>query len=263
MPDAPEPQPDSRPDDSGGPARHHDQSSRRRLLDALRKPARTQVVAGVLLALLGFAVVTQIRSNDIDNSYASLREQDLIDLSTGLAGTTQRAQAEIDRLLRTRTELQSDSSRRQAALEQAQEEADSLNVLAGLVPVTGPGIRATVTEDTGTVSISSMLDLIEQLRSNGAEAIQFNGQVRVVAQTSVAAGVGGLVVDGTQLEAPYVIDAIGVANTLAQSVEFPLGPRAQLRDDGASIDVQELTSLDIETVREPVQPDFAEPDPGQ
>ncbi len=60
-----------------------------------------------------------------------------------------------------------------------------------------------------------MLDTIQELRSVGAEAIQVNGTVRVVAQTLGRRGGGWTHVDGTEVESPYVIDAIGLASTLA------------------------------------------------
>ena len=78
-------------------------------------------MVGVLLAVVGFAVVTQVRANEVDDTYAGYRQQDLIDVLNGLAGTTQRAEAEIARLESTRDDLQSRHQRRQAALEQAQE----------------------------------------------------------------------------------------------------------------------------------------------
>jgi uncharacterized protein YlxW (UPF0749 family) len=163
----------------GGPP-----SGRQRLLTALKRPARAQAVVAVLLAVVGFAAVTQVRANEVDNTYAGLREQDLIDVLNGLAGTTQRAETEISRLETTREGLQSSTDSRQAALAQAQDRSDTLAILAGLVPVTGPGIRITVKEMTGEVGIGSMLDTLQELRTAGAEAIQINGQVRLVAQSS-------------------------------------------------------------------------------
>ncbi|WP_323793896.1 DUF881 domain-containing protein, partial [Nocardioides sp.] len=86
--------------------------------------------------------------------------------------------------------------------------------------------------------------------------------VRAVAQTSFEDGVGGLLIDGTLVEAPYVIDAIGVANALASAIRFPLGPLKQLEGDGPRVvEVLELASLDIDAVRRLVQPEFATPDP--
>lgn len=238
-------------------------SGRQRLVSALFRPSRAQVVVGALLALVAFATITQVRANEVDNTYSTYREQDLIDVLNGLAGTTQRARAEIDRLERTRDDLQSDTNAHQAALTQAQTEADTLSILAGLVPVTGPGIRVTVTETDTTVSVSTVIDMIQELRTAGAEAIQFNGQVRLIAQSAVEDGIGGIMIDGQQLSAPYVVDVIGEPSTLAGAITFPDGPQDRFEDDHAVVETQELKSLDIESVREPVTPDFAQPDDEQ
>ena len=239
-------------------------TGRQRLLRALVRPSRSQAVVAVLLAVLGFAAVTQVRFNEVDNTYGSLREQDLIDVLNGLAGTSQRAEAEIARLQRTRDDLLSDTGSREAALAQAQQEADTLSILAGLVPVTGPGIRVTVTEQTGTVGVQSMVDTLQELRTAGAEAIQVNGQVRVVADTAVEDVSGGLLVGGQMVTSPYVIDVIGEPHTLASSgIDFPDGPRDLFQDDGASVVVDELSSLDIESVVKPSRPEYAEPDGAQ
>ena len=79
-------------------------TGRQRLLAALKRPARAQVVVAILLAAVGFSAVTQVRANEVDNTYAGYREQDLIDVLNGLAGTTQRAESEIARLEATRDE---------------------------------------------------------------------------------------------------------------------------------------------------------------
>ena len=238
-------------------------TGRQRLRTALLRPSRAQVVVAVLLAVVGFSAVTQVRANEVDDTYAGLREQDLIDVLNGLAGTTQRAQSEIARLEATRRDLQSSTDARQAALAQAQDRADTLAIMAGLVPVTGPGIRITVTEDRAPVDVDTMLDTIQELRAAGAEAMQINGKVRIVAQSSVEEAVGGIYVDGTLLSAPYVIDVIGEPHTLTGGMTFLEGPRAQFEEDGQSVKIDELQSLDIESVVQPQQPQYAQPDGSQ
>lgn len=259
MPEStPGPQPGPGPDEQPAP------SGRQRLFRALVRPSRSQAMVAVLLAVLGFAAVTQVRFNEVDNTYGSLREQDLIDVLNGLAGTSQRTEAEIARLQRIRDDLLSDTGSREAALAQAQDEADTLSILAGLVPVTGPGIRVTVTEQTGTVQVQSLVDTLQELRTAGAEAIQINGQVRVVVDTAVEDVSGGLLVGGELVTSPYVIDVIGEPHTLASSgIDFPDGPRDLFEDDGASVVVDELASLDIESVVKPSKPEYAEPDTAQ
>jgi uncharacterized protein YlxW (UPF0749 family) len=235
-------------------------TGRDRLRAALLHPRSHQIVVALLLAALGFAAVVQVRTNDVDDSYSALREQDLIDVLSGLAGTSQRARSEIARLEQDKRDLQSDSRRQFAALQQAQKQADTLNILAGLVPVTGPGIRVTITEQTGPVDIDSVLDTIEELRSAGAEAMQVNGQVRVVAQSSLEDEVGGFSVDGTLVTSPYVIDVIGDPHTLHGALVFNQGPAFQLRDDGADVQIDELDRIDIESVHAADRPEFSQPE---
>jgi uncharacterized protein YlxW (UPF0749 family) len=207
-------------------------------------------VVGVLLAALGFAAITQVRTNTTDNSYAGYREQDLVDVLSGLAGASQRAQSELNRLESDRRRLEASERRQSAALGAAQKQADELAILAGMVPVTGPGIRMTVTEGPRPIDVDSVLDTIEELRSAGAEAMQVNGKVRLVAQSSVQAVDGGIEIDGTRLTSPYVIDAIGEPHTLHGALSILDGPIDQFHQSGATVDVQEEKSLDITAVHQ-------------
>jgi uncharacterized protein YlxW (UPF0749 family) len=235
------------------------EDGRSRLWRAVARPTRGQVVVGVLLALVGFAGVTQVRSNQVDDTYAGLREQDLIDILNGLAGTTQRAQAEIQRLEATRDDLRSDTNARQAALEQTRNQAEVLSIMAGTVPVSGPGVTITIEEVSGQVDVGPFIDMVQALRSSGAEAMQINGEVRVVAQTSFEDGTGGLIIGGRLLEAPFTVDVIGNPDNIVSALRFPNGPQDQFeQDDGAELTFQERDSIRIEAVREPTEADFAQ-----
>lgn len=236
-------------------------TGRDRLLDAIRHPRRSQAVVAALLAVVGFMAAVQVRSTTQDSTYEGYREQDLIAVLSGLADATTRAEAELTRLEQARDDLLSASDAQEAALDQARTRLQALDVLAGVVPVTGPGIRLTITEETGTVSAQTMVDLVQELRTAGAEAIQVNGQVRLVAQSWFADVPGGLSVDGTTLSSPYVVDAIGNPEGLAGAVNFLEGPRAQLQDAGAVVDLETETALDIESTRKAEASQVATPAP--
>jgi len=237
---------------------------RGRLWRALFRPTRGQLVVAVLLAVVGFAGVTQVRTNTVDDTFAGLREQDLIDILDGLADQTQRAQADVQQLEETRDDLLSETNAREAALEQARNEADTLAIIAGTVPVTGPGVRISIKEVNGQVRVEPFIDMVQALRSAGAEAIQINGEVRVVGSTSFQDVDGGVLVDGRILAAPYVVDVIGGPEALGAALRFPNGPQEQFAEDGiAELTYDELTALDVEAVHEPVPPTVAEAEPDQ
>lgn len=258
MPDPmPDPMPDSAPARGIGSA---DEAGRQRLREALLKPSRGQVIVGVLLAVLGFAAITQVRTTNTDNTYAGYREQDLVDALSALSDTSERAQNQIDQLESSRRRLEQNREAQTAAVQAAQKQAEELSILAGDVPVTGPGVRLTVTEGPRPVDVNSVLDTIEELRSAGAEAMQVNGKVRLVAQSAVEPAPGGLKIDGTLVSSPYVIDAIGDPHTLAGALELVDGPVAQFENDAdAHVDLEQLDSLDITSVRQPSNPQYAQP----
>jgi uncharacterized protein YlxW (UPF0749 family) len=220
-----------------------------RLREAFFRPSRAQLVVGVLLAALGFAAITQVRANDTDDTYAGYREQDLVDVLSGLADTSQRAQTELNQLESQRRQLEQSQQAQSAALATAQRQAQELDILAGVVPVTGPGIRLTVTEGPRPIDVDSVLDTVEELRSAGAEAMQVNGQVRLVAQSAISPAPGGFTIDGKLVTSPFVFDVIGDPHTLRGALQLVDGPIAQFQDAGATVGLEERDSLDITAVR--------------
>lgn len=239
-------------------------TGRDRLSGALRKPGtRGQLTAAVLLALVGFAGVVQVQSNENDDDYAGARQEDLIQLLNSLAATSQRTEQEIAQLEQTRANLRSSTDSRRAALDQARQQASVLGILAGTAPAIGPGVRITIEDPTGAVGTDQLLNGLEELRDAGAEAIEINDAVRVIAQTALADGETGVVIDGRQLTPPYIIDAIGDPHTLTQGVEFTGGFIDGVEEVGGGVVVDPADNLEIATTREPEQPEYAEPVPEQ
>lgn len=238
--------------------------SRDRLRNALMKPSRRQAVVGVLLAVLGFAFVVQVRDTAANDTYAGLRESDLIQVLDGLTGTAERARREVDRLDTRREELRDENRARAAALDEAEQRVRTLNIVAGLVPVSGPGLRVTITESTSRVSVGSLLDTIQELRTAGAEAMEFNDSIRLGADSSFQNAVGGIELDDQLLESPYVLDVIGDPHILRTALTFSTGPVETLETlDGASVTIQDLEAVEVTSVREAPRPEYAELGTGQ
>lgn len=235
-------------------------SGRARLLAALRRPwSRGQVTAAVLLAVVGFAGVVQVRANEGNDRYVGMRQGDLIQLLNSLSTASQRAENEIAKLQQTRNTLRNDTDSRRAALERARQQANTLGILAGTLPAEGPGVRVSITDPNGKVGTDLMLNGIEELRDAGAEVIEINDTVRVIAQTSLDVGDTGIVVDGQPVSPPYTIEAIGDSHTLAQGLDFPGGFNDTVESIGGNVLVDEASSVEIATTREPEQSEYAQP----
>jgi uncharacterized protein YlxW (UPF0749 family) len=220
------------------------------------------VLIGVLLALLGFTLVVQVKSNATDPSYASLREADLLQIMSDLDSTERRLNQEIFSLQQTKRELQSGAAGRDAALAEAKARADELGILAGTLKARGPGITLQFTEETGTIKAGTLLNAVQELRGAGAEALQIDGtggSVRIIASTSFVDADGGVRVDGRRLTGPYTIRAIGDPAAMRPAVEIHGGVVAGVTRDGGNVIVSQRDVVEINETRPPPELEHALP----
>ncbi|MFL6155380.1 MAG: DUF881 domain-containing protein, partial [Marmoricola sp.] len=233
-------------------------TSRQRAVRALLRPGRGQVTASVLLAVLGIAAVTQVRLAGTDDEYAGMRQADLIQALNGLQAASRRNDQDISDLESTRTSLRDSNEKTATALAQARQELSALGVLAGTLPATGPGVRITITVPDSRISLNYLLDGIEELRDAGAEAMEINDQVRVVAQTSFESASDGIDVDGRVLTSPFVIDAIGDPKGLTTALRFPGGFVDDLALDEGKVTIKQSKKIKVSVIRSVTRPRYAE-----
>lgn len=238
-------------------------TGKERAVEALRRPwSRGQVVVGVLLAVLGFAAVVQVRANDADENFTGARQGDLIALINTLSQATDRARVELADLRRTRDSLLDDTEATRTALSVARQRAEVLGILAGTVPAIGPGVRITVEAEPGTIGTDQILNGLQELRDSGAEAIEINDTVRLVASSSIQDSPNeGLLVDGVPIDPPFVIDAIGEPTTLTTALTFPGGFIVEIEQVGGLVEVEEVERIEIASVRDVPSTRYAVPVP--
>jgi uncharacterized protein YlxW (UPF0749 family) len=137
-------------------------------------------LAVVLCVVLGIAIVTQVRQTESGDSLDSARPADLLILLDSLQQREAALNTEVADLQRTLAALQASGSSDQAAIENAQSRLAALSILIGTVAATGPGVTLTIDDTAPGVSAETMLDVINELRAAGAEAMQvgFGGQER-------------------------------------------------------------------------------------
>ncbi len=193
---------------------------RGRIGRSLFRPGRGQVLAALILFVVGLGGVMQVRINRADDTYTTARREDLVQLLDGLTEESRQLETEVADLQQTKSDLQSGAGRRQVAQQEAAQRIQALSILAGTVPARGPGIRITIIDSQGKVNANVLLDAVEEMRDAGAEVIEYNDSVRVVASTSFTDVAGAVVVDGTTLRSPYTIEAIGDANALTEAANF-------------------------------------------
>jgi uncharacterized protein YlxW (UPF0749 family) len=212
--------------------------------------------------------VVQVRSTQ-DTGLEGLRQTDLVRILDDVTERSDRLRAEARDLEETRTRVTDTSSGSRAALEEAQDRARVLGILAGVLPATGPGIELTISDPEGKVGSDVLLDTLQELRDAGAEAVEIGSldgeAVRVVASTSFVdpsddgQPSGRVTVDGTELRSPYRFRVIGDPRTLAAALDIPGGVLDVLGQLGAQGVVTQKDSVSITSLRAAPSPRYARP----
>ncbi|MFV0429032.1 MAG: DUF881 domain-containing protein [Arachnia sp.] len=224
-------------------------------------PSRAQGVVGVVLFLTAILVVVTLRSQAEEADYSSLRRSELIQLLDNLSAETRRLEAEIRDLQTTRDELAGGAVGAEEVQAAAGRRLNELEIIGGTVPVKGAGIRITIADPKRGVSAELLLDAVEELRDAGAEVIEFNDGVRLVAYSWIAADdQGTIMVDSVPLQAPFVIEAIGNPATLEAGARFRGGLVTNVEDPriGGTVTIEQSDEITIDTVVEPRDLEFAE-----
>lgn len=239
---------------------------RRRGLSPTLRVGRSRLgfggLAVLLCLLLGIAIVTQVRQTKSGDSLETARPADLLVLLDSLRQREGTLNTEVDELQNTLNALQASGNNDQAAVEAARSRLAALSILVGAVGATGPGVTVAIEDPGPGISPETMLDVINELRAAGAEAIQVNDarqSVRVGVDTWVVGTPGSLIVDTKTLSPPYSILAIGDPPTLAAAMNIPGGAEDSVKRVGAKMSVQQSGRVDVTTLRQPKPHQYAQP----
>lgn len=236
--------------------------------EAVERPRRTRsqlafgTLAALLCVVLGVAIATQVRQTESGDALDTARPADLLVLLDSLQQREAALNTEVAELQRTLASLQASGNSDAAAIDNAKARLAALSILIGTVGATGPGVTITIDDQAGGVAPETMLDVINELRAAGAEAIEIaagNQAVRVGVDTWVVGSPGALAIDGLMLAPPYSILAIGDSPTLAAAMNIPGGAVDSVERVGGTMVVQQVEHIDVTTLRQPKPRQYAQP----
>ena len=237
-------------------------SAWRRIRGAWKPRAtRAQILAAVLCAVLGFALVVQLRQNQQDE-FAGLRQSDLVRILDDVNRRSDGLAREAAALREAEYELRSGSDSQRAAVELAEQNAVVQGILSGRLPAEGPGMEITISEGAKRITAARLFNVLEELRNAGAEAIDVNG-IRMVTSSYFTDLDTGMIIDGITVTAPYRWTVIGDPQTLEPAIAIPGGAMATITTNGGRTTITKKDLVEISSVREPAEPKFATPDQGE
>ncbi|MCP2321853.1 uncharacterized protein YlxW (UPF0749 family) [Hamadaea flava] len=225
-----------------------------------KKVSAATIVIAVLVGLLGFALIVQVRGTSEDSTLASARTDDLVRILSDLDSNENRVRQEIADLEQLKRELTAGSESAEAARGAAEQRADELGILAGTLPAEGTGLTVRF---SGQIRASRFLDAVEELRNAGAEAMQISGgggpAVRIIVSTYFQDADGGLNVSGTKLTGPYTITVIGDPATMKTALNIPGGVVATVSSDGGNVIVEDPGKVTVSALAAEPDLQYAQP----
>ncbi|RPF21591.1 DUF881 domain-containing protein [Myceligenerans xiligouense] len=233
----------------------------RRLWEVFRpRNRRAEYITAALCIAFGFALAVQVAQSTGDQ-LASLRQDELVRLLDEVTQRGEQLDEEVANLTEARDDLLSADGQDRAARELARQRAEYEGILSGRLPAEGPGVVVEIQAGPGTLTASSMFNMLEELRNAGVEAQQVN-DVRIVTSSHFEETVDEeprILLDGRLLEPPYTWVAIGDPETVDRALEIPGGALPTLRDAGASAEVTRREHVVVDATRAPADPEHAEP----
>lgn len=176
------------------------------------------ITIGLVCFVLSYVMFMQFKTVEETNitQIESMRETEL---SETLASWKEKYEEAALKLEDTNTKLQEYKQKRelnQEASELLNQELLQAQTIAGLTDVVGDGVVITYTEDEnseqGKINDSNLIELVNELRLAGAEAISINDQRIINMSDIININVDGevfILVNTERVTSPYTIKAIG------------------------------------------------------
>lgn len=206
-----------------------------------------QLLITLTAFLVGLLIVTQIRGQaNVSHQLSSQTEEDLGNIIRELNFESDSLQRDVSESTVQLLKYNQAAENTSAVVATSQENLEKLRIMVGNIPVRGPGVIITIKDNNSMLTSYDILDLIQELKAAGAEAIAVNG-VRVTNRTSFTKGRGAIFISHNKIYPPYKVKAIGESMTLASAVTLLGGIRDTLSNfEGVTVSVTESKDVKIE-----------------
>lgn len=197
----------------------------------------------VTVALIQFKTVEKVNQTDIENMRESeLREQ---------ISTWKSKYEEVnEKLADTNSKIEEYNSKIESNEESSElldEELKKSKLILGTTDVTGDGVVITLTDkQEHPIEASDLVELINELRFAGAEAISING-VRIINMTDIVDIDTYILVKPSQrLVSPYIVKAIGNQTYLTSTLCLKdSGYIDRYNNSGKSVELEKQRNIKI------------------
>ena len=216
---------------------------------------------GIVCCILTIAICIQLKTVDDTNSTVSqtLTSNNLRDQVLKWKEKYDKAVADLETSEMQLENIRLQSTQNDENAVKKEEEIKLDNILLGLTDVKGDGVILNL-KDNNSVSLSNigpldnieyylvhagdLVEVVNDLRNAGAEAISINGQ-RIINSSAIYCAGNVIKVNGEKISSPIEIKAIGSPELLYGSITRPAGYIELLEQTGVIVNVKKSTNITI------------------
>ena len=226
----------------------------------LNKRVVAAITLGIVCFVLTIAIFVQIKTTNNSNSTVAqtMEENDLRDQVLRMKEKYDNIYAELQNATKKLEQVRENATKDDSEAKAKQEELRLNNMLLCQSDMTGEGVIITLKDGTTNnsdvlssltatdviVHNSDLLQIVNDLKNAGAEAISINGE-RIVQTSSITCEGIIIKINNKKLGSPYVIKAIGSAATLETSLSIPDGYLDIMKNDGVIVDIKKSDGLTV------------------
>ena len=197
----------------------------------------------VLVMFMQFKVVEETDIAGIETMRETELREALADWKEKYEETSKKLEDNREKI----AEYEAKISENKEASELIEEELEEANMVLGKTDVEGDGVIITLTDnDEKTYTYVNLLDLINELKLAGAEAISIN-DVRVTTYTYIANISNRYIIlnNNTRISSPYVIKAMGDQTNMQSNLNIKGGYIYVLSKNGYTISMEAKKNIKI------------------
>lgn len=213
----------------------------------MRTRTKLALSLSVVAMVLGFMVAVQYKQQTARGSAGNFTSSDpqqkqMTAELAALKASNASAQKQLAKLTGQLSSFEQASTGGNTALQQLQQRLQDERILAGVTPVTGPGISVTLMDGVASGDNTEQVlthdwdvrSVINELFTAGAEAVSINGY-RVVATSGIFCTGPVVKINDHRIGAPFTIYAIGDAKALKSALTIQGGILDSLRQRGVNV----------------------------
>ena len=197
----------------------------------MEKRRKVNVILLTFSILLGFMVIIQLNQNVESYNFVTLRT---IQVSKNEIASITKEKEDLESLIKEKEEeikRIENIKDRDSVYSILNEELDKSKAASGFSDMEGPGIVIMMQDNQAAEIVGydinddvihdiDILNILNNLREAGAEAISINGQ-RIMPMSEIKCGGPTIKINGRSLATPFLIKAIGNPKTLYASINAP------------------------------------------